>query len=73
MYRKKKAHEIVHDVCQQAVKYDICCFYKKTDSALRGNVGSELQAAADAVLEKISCLFRLFRQCEESPLTVFII
>ena len=49
---KEKAYEIVYDVCQQAVKYGIRCFYKKTDSALRGNVGSELQAAADAVLEK---------------------
>jgi len=49
---KEKAYEIVYDVCQQAVKYGIRCFYKKTDSALRGNVGSELQAAADAVKEK---------------------
>ena len=49
---KEKAYEIVYNVCQQAVKYGICCFYKKTDSALRGNVGSELQAAADAVSEK---------------------
>ena len=49
---KEKAYEIVYDVCQQAVKYGIRCFYKKTDSALRGNVGSELQAAADAVSEK---------------------
>ena len=49
---KEKAYEIVHDVCQQAVKYGIRCFYKKTDSALRGNVGSELQAAADAVFGK---------------------
>ena len=44
--------EIVNDVCQRAVKYGIRCFYKKTDSALRGNVGSELQAAADAVFGK---------------------
>ena len=49
---KEKAYEIVYDVCQQAVKYGIRCFYKKTDSALRGNVGSELQAVADAVSEK---------------------
>lgn len=49
---KEKAYEIVYDVCQRAVKYGICCFYKKTDSALRGNVGSELQAAADAVFGK---------------------
>ena len=49
---KEKAYEIVYNVCQQAVKYGIRCFYKKTDSALRGNVGSELQAAADAVSEK---------------------
>ena len=49
---KEKAYEIVNDVCQRAVKYGIRCFYKKTDSALRGNVGSELQAAADAVLKK---------------------
>ncbi len=49
---QEKAYEIVYDVCQQAVRYGISCFYKKTDSALRGNVGSELQAAADAVKEK---------------------
>ena len=49
---KEKAFEIVNDVCQRAVKYGIRCFYKKTDSALRGNVGSELQAAADAVFGK---------------------
>lgn len=49
---QEKAYEIVYDVCQQAVQYGIRCFYKKTDSALRGNVGSELQAAADAVKEK---------------------
>ena len=29
---KEKAYEIVYDVCQQAVKYGIRCFYKKTDS-----------------------------------------
>lgn len=49
---KEKAYEIVNDVCQRAVKCGIRCFYKKTDSALRGNVGSELQAAADAVFGK---------------------
>lgn len=49
---KEKAYEIGSDVCQRAVKYGIRCFYKKTDSALRGNVGSELQAAADAVFGK---------------------
>lgn len=49
---KEKAYEIVNDVCQRAVKYGIRCFYKKTDSALRGNVGSELQAAVDAVSGK---------------------
>lgn len=49
---KEKAYEIVYDVCQQAVKYGIRWFYKKTDSALRGNVGSELQAAVDAVSGK---------------------
>ena len=70
---KEKAYEIVYNVCQQAVKYGIRCFYKKTDSALRGNVGSELQAAADAVSEKNIVFVPAFRQCEESPLTVFII
>lgn len=49
---KEKAYEIVYEVCQQAVRCGISCFYKKTDSALRGNVGSELQAAADAVSGK---------------------
>ncbi|MFV0467061.1 MAG: four-carbon acid sugar kinase family protein [Lachnospiraceae bacterium] len=40
----KKAYEIVERIVIHAVKENITYIYKKTDSALRGNVGSELEA-----------------------------
>lgn len=42
------AYRIVHDICQNAIKYGIAHIYKKTDSALRGNIGSELAALLNA-------------------------
>lgn len=40
----KAAYEIVYQIIRTAVKAGIPNLYKKTDSALRGNVGSELSA-----------------------------
>lgn len=41
----KKVFEIAEKACAEGVKY----FYKKTDSALRGNIGAELSALLKAV------------------------
>jgi len=50
----EKAYEIINDfVKRAATKFSY--IYKKTDSGLRGNIGSELAAAMDALnLEKIA-------------------
>ena len=42
------AYHIVYDLVRRCKNYGIKYFYKKTDSALRGNVGSELSAVSDA-------------------------
>lgn len=44
----KEAYDIVYDITSRAVKQKIPYLYKKTDSALRGNIGSELTAMLDA-------------------------
>ncbi len=44
----EKAYEVVGNIVQEAVRAGIPCIYKKTDSGLRGNIGSELSAALEA-------------------------
>ena len=44
----KQAAEIVQNIVRQAVALQVPYLYKKTDSALRGNVGAELEAALKA-------------------------
>ncbi len=39
------AYQTVYEIVAEAKKANIPCIYKKTDSALRGNIGSELSAA----------------------------
>jgi len=46
------AHDLVHKCVSKAVKCGILYLYKKTDSALRGNVGGELAAMLQASGEK---------------------
>ena len=43
------AYALVHSVVSSAKKAGILHIYKKTDSGLRGNIGSELAAAMDAL------------------------
>lgn len=38
------AYESVYDVVRKAANCGFTCIYKKTDSALRGNIGAELEA-----------------------------
>lgn len=44
----EKAYQAVFGIVRRAVQAGVHYIYKKTDSALRGNVGSELQAVLDA-------------------------
>lgn len=50
---KEQAYEVVYDIVKQAKKENIKFLYKKTDSALRGNIGSELAAVLKASNEKL--------------------
>lgn len=43
------AYKVVYNITDWAHKKGIGIIFKKTDSALRGNIGAELQAVADAV------------------------
>lgn len=47
------AYRIVREICREAARYPIEILYKKTDSALRGNISAELEAIADAGYETI--------------------
>lgn len=42
------AAALIRSIVRQAVELSVSCIYKKTDSALRGNVGAELGAALEA-------------------------
>lgn len=46
------AYKIVYRITEQAIQYGVPHIYKKTDSALRGNIGAELSALLDASGEK---------------------
>ncbi|MGB4660405.1 MAG: four-carbon acid sugar kinase family protein [Mobilitalea sp.] len=49
----QEAYEIVFDIVRKAMIAGIPHIFKKTDSALRGNIGSELTALLDASDEKM--------------------
>lgn len=46
--RAEDAYRVVYDAVRRAKLAGVQYIYKKTDSALRGNIGSELSAALDA-------------------------
>jgi len=48
----EESYRMVYDAVSKAAGQGFTCIYKKTDSALRGNVGAELTAAMDAAGEK---------------------
>ena len=49
----EQAYCIVHSLCKKASALKIPILYKKTDSALRGNIGAELEAVLDATQENV--------------------
>ena len=44
----EQAYSVVRKAVEHALAAGVCCIYKKTDSALRGNIGAELTAVLDA-------------------------
>ena len=44
----RRAYEVVASLTECCVKHDVPYIYKKTDSVLRGNIASELQALLDS-------------------------
>ena len=48
----KDSYQIVNDIALRASRYNISYIYKKVDSALRGNISSEIKALLDAFQTK---------------------
>ena len=46
--KPEAAYSVVRQAAERALEAGVQCIYKKTDSALRGNVGAELTAVLDA-------------------------
>lgn len=44
----REAYEVTRGIALRLARYGVRSFYKKTDSALRGNIAAELQALSDA-------------------------
>lgn len=51
------AYQTVYDIVRKALDSGFDCIYKKTDSGLRGNIGSELTAVLDASNETLLPFF----------------
>lgn len=56
----REAYDTVYDITKRAVTQKIPYLYKKTDSALRGNIGSELTAMLEAAGGKTLSLLPAF-------------
>jgi uncharacterized protein YgbK (DUF1537 family) len=56
----KEAYQVVYDITKKAIQYGIPYIYKKTDSALRGNIGSELTAVLHAAEAESLSFFPAF-------------
>lgn len=59
---KEQAYEKVYGIVAEGKKAGIPYIYKKTDSALRGNIGSELEAACQASKDKFLSFIPAFPQ-----------
>lgn len=58
----ENAYNLVYRLAKEAKAAQVPYIYKKTDSALRGNIGAELQALADASEDKILPFLPAFPQ-----------
>lgn len=59
---EKQAYRKVYEIVSDGKRANIPCIYKKTDSALRGNIGSELEAALAASKEQHLAFIPAFPQ-----------
>ncbi|MBQ7562594.1 MAG: four-carbon acid sugar kinase family protein [Lachnospiraceae bacterium] len=59
-----QAYRIVFEIVQKARKQGVSYIYKKTDSALRGNIGAELSAALRASKENVLHFLPAFPEME---------
>jgi uncharacterized protein YgbK (DUF1537 family) len=59
---KEEAYRVIYDITKRALDFKVSYIYKKTDSALRGNIGSELSAMIDASEEKMIAFIPAFPQ-----------
>lgn len=51
----REAYDMIRRIAARAAAAHIGCIFKKTDSALRGNIGAELSAVLDGSGEKCLC------------------
>jgi len=58
----EEAYGVVRDITKRALECGILHIYKKTDSALRGNIGSELTALLEASGQKVLPFIPAFPQ-----------
>jgi len=65
---KKEAYRVIYDITKRALDFQISNIYKKTDSALRGNIGSELSAMVDASKQKMVAFIPAFPQMKRHTL-----
>lgn len=65
----RRAYDIVYEIAVQAAALQIPHIYKKTDSALRGNVGAELAALLDATGEKTLPFLPAFPQMDRNTVS----
>lgn len=56
----REAYQVVYNITKKAILYGIPFIYKKTDSALRGNIGSELTAVLHAAEAESLSFFPAF-------------
>ena len=56
----KEAYNRVYQIARKGAMYGVKYIFKKTDSGLRGNLGSELQAILDATEEAVMPFFPSF-------------
>lgn len=56
----EEAYRIVRTVADNAVRAGADIIYKKTDSALRGNIGAEFKAVMDAMPDELLCFAGAF-------------
>lgn len=49
----QEAYRVIRSLTEDAVRAGVECIFKKTDSALRGNVGAELSAVLDGSGERV--------------------